>query len=165
MISTKLKTYLDNAGVAYTVHPHPPAYTAQEIAHFVHVPGREMVKSVVLKSDEGKLIMAVLSANNTVNLDILRNEIGCEVLRLASEAEFRDAFPTCEPGAMPPFGNIFNVPAWCETNLSRNRQIEFNAGTHQETIRMNFDDFRSLVNPKLLHFAQPYTEGVQRIAV
>ena len=164
MISTKLKTFLDDAGVKYTIHRHSPAYTAQEIAHSVHVPGREMVKSVMLKADEKQLIMTVLSANDTVNLDILRKEIGCEVLRLASETEFADAFPTCQPGAMPPFGNIFNVPVWCESDLSRNREIEFNAGTHEETIRIEFEDYRKLANPGMAHFAQSYAEGVQRMA-
>jgi len=164
MISSKLKSYLDDAGVPYIRRPHTPAYTTQEVAQRVHIPGREMVKSVMLKADEASLIMTVLSANDTVDLDILRKEIGCNVVRLASEAEFRDAFPTCSPGAMPPFGNIFNVAAYCETNLAQNREIEFNAGTHDETIRMKFADYKKLVNPKMLHFAQPYREGVQRLA-
>ena len=108
--------------------------------------------------------MAVLSANETANLDILQEEIGCGVLRLATESEFRDAFPTCKLGAMPPFGAIFNVPTYCEANLSRNGEIEFNAGTHEETIRMRVDDYKRLVNPTMVHFAQPYREGVQRLA-
>ena len=164
MISAKLKDYLDNAGVHYTGHPHYPAYTSQEIAHSVHVPGREMVKSVVLKADDGTLVLAALSANDAANLDILRDAIGCRVLRLASEAEFIDAFPTCKPGAMPPFGNIFDLPTYCEATLSANEEIEFNAGTHDETIRMRFEDYEVLVNPKMIHFAQPYCAGIERLA-
>jgi Ala-tRNA(Pro) deacylase len=164
MISVKLLKYLDNAGVAYARHPHSTAYTSQETAAAVHVPGKEMVKSIILRADEGPLLMAVLSANDTANLDVLREEIGCDVLRLATESEFRDTFPTCKIGAMPPFGNIFNVPTYCELTLSKDREIEFNAGTHEETIRMAFDDFKRLVNPKMVHFAQPYHEGVQRLA-
>jgi len=164
MISTKLQDYLNNAGVAYTRHAHPPAYTSQEIAGAVHVPGRQMVKSVMLKADEGPLVMAVLSANDTVNLDTLRREIGCQVLRLAREDEFLDAFPTCKPGAMPPFGKIFDIATFCEEDLSRNRDIEFNAGAHDETIQLAFADYERLANPKLVHFAQPFSEGVQRLA-
>ena len=164
MISTKLKAYLDTAGVAYTGHPHDPAYTSQEIAHSVHVPGRQLVKSVILVANEKRLIMAVLSANDAVNLDILCEEIGCGVLRLASESEFSDLFVTCKPGAMPPFGNLFNVSTYCDANLSQNPEIEFNAGTHDETVRMRFDDYNRLVKPKLVHFAQPYGDGLQRLA-
>jgi Ala-tRNA(Pro) deacylase len=164
MISTKLKEFLEDAGVAYTRHAHRAAYTSQQIAQSVHVPGREMVKPVILKVDEGLLVMAVVSANDTANLDTLREEIGCSVLRLAVEDEFSGAFPTCEPGAMPPFGNVFNVPTYCDAGLSRNREIEFNAGSHEETVRMAFDDYKRLVNPQMVHFAQPYREGVQRLA-
>jgi Ala-tRNA(Pro) deacylase len=164
MISTKLKDFLYNSGVAYTPHPHPTAYTSQEIAQSIHVPGREMVKSVILKADEEKLIMGVVSSNDTANLDVLREEIGCGRLRLASEAEFNDAFPTCKPGAIPPFGNIFNLQTYCDTNISGNRDIEFNAGSHDETIRMRFEDYKRLANPKMIHFAQPYEKGMQRLA-
>ena len=164
MISTKFKEYLDNAGVSYSAHPHRPAYTSQEIAQSLHVPGGQMVKSVILKADEDRLIIAVLSAKNVANLDALRRQIGCDKLRLASETEFRGAFPTCKPGAMPPFGNIFNLPTYCDTTVSRNQEIEFNAGSHDETIRMRFDDYKQLVNPKMIQFAQPYQSGVERIA-
>jgi len=164
MISRKLKEYLDDAGVMYSGHPHRPAYTSQEIAQSVHIPGREMVKSVILKTDDEDLVMAVLSANDAANLDVLREEIGCGKLRLATEREFSDAFPTCKPGAMPPFGNIFNLSTYCEANLSRNHDIEFNAGSHDETIRMRFDDYKRLANPEMSHFAQPYQSGAQRLA-
>jgi Ala-tRNA(Pro) deacylase len=164
MISTKLKEYLEDAAVAYTRHAHRTAYTSQEIAQSVHIPGREMVKSVILKADESLLVMAVVSANDTANLDILRKEIGCSVLRLATESEFSGEFPTCKSGAMPPFGNLFGVPTFCDTALSRNPEIEFNAGSHEETVRLAFDDYQRLVNPEMVHFAQPYHEGVQRLA-
>jgi Ala-tRNA(Pro) deacylase len=164
MVSTKLKQHLEDAGVSYASHPHPSVYTAQETAQSIHIAGREMMKSVILKADEGKLIMAVLSAKDLADLDVLREEIGCHKLRLASETEFADAFPTCEQGGMPPFGNIFNLTTYCDTKLSRNREIEFNAGSHDETIRMQFEDYKRLVKPKIIDFAQPYESGEKRMA-
>ena len=153
MISSKLRNYLEDSGVAYTRHSHATVYTSQETAQSTHIPGREMVKSVILKTDEGALVLAALSSNETADLDILRKEIGCKVLRLAKEQEFGDAFPTCEVGGMPPFGNIFNLTTYCDEDISKNREIEFNAGTHTDTIRMSFQDFERLVHPKVLHFA------------
>jgi len=164
MISMKLREHLDQLGVPYTHHSHPTAYTAQEIAAVAHIPGSQMVKSVLLTADDDALVMAVLSSNDTVDLDVLREEIGCQTLRLATEDEFGDAFPTCKTGAMPPFGSLFNLPAYCESTLARQREIEFNAGTHEETIRMGFGDFKQLVNPKMVHFARPYHECPQRLA-
>jgi Ala-tRNA(Pro) deacylase len=164
MISTKLKEYLDDAGIPYRRRVHPTAYTSQEIAAAIHVPGRQVVKSVIVKADEGALAMAVLSANDTADLDALRKEIGCGTLRLATEKEFSDAFPTCSIGAMPPLGNIFGLPTYCETSLSRNREIEFNAGTHEETIRMAFDDFERLANPKMVRLARARSGHPERMA-
>ena len=164
MISTKLQQYLDESGLRYTRRSHRTAYTSLEVAESLHVPGREFVKSVMLKADNEALVMAVLSATETVNLDILREEIGCDVLRLATEDEFSDSFPTCKPGAIPPFGNLFGITVYCDADLSESREIEFNAGTYDETIRMTFADYRLLVHPMIRHFAQPYREGVQRLA-
>jgi len=64
---------------------------------------------------------------------------------------------------MPPFGNLFNLPTYCEATLSKNQEIEFNAGTHEETIRMTFDDYKRLVSPKLVQFGLPFSEGLQRV--
>src|SRR5262245_40558414 len=134
-ISMKLKEYLDSEGVSYSHHVHPEAYTAQEIAAAGHIPGREMVKSVILEAD-GRLVMAVLSSNDIVDLGTLRSDIGASKVRLAREEEFGDAFPTCHLGAMPPFGNIFGITTFAEQTLGQNREIEFNAGSHLDTIRM-----------------------------
>ena len=164
MISTKLQQYLDESGVRYTRRSHRTAYTALEVAESLHIPGREFVKSVMLKADNEALIMAVLSATETVNLDILHEQIGCGVLRLATEDEFSDSFPTCKPGAIPPFGNLFGIPVYCEATLAESREIEFNAGAYDETIRIAFAEYRRLVHPMILHFAQSYSEGVQRLA-
>jgi len=164
MFSTKLKTYLEESGSVFTEHRHFPAYTAQEIAQTLRVPGRQMLKTVILKTDDERMIMAVLSANDAVKLESLREQLGCTVLRLALESEFRNSFPTCNPGAIPPFGNIFNMPVYCEASLFRSDEIEFSAGTYDETIRMRSDDYRRLVNPNVTHFAQPRADGVPRIA-
>jgi Ala-tRNA(Pro) deacylase len=164
MISAKLKDYLDSAGVTYIRHSHPTVYTSQETAQSTHVPGREMVKSVILKTDEGALVIAALSSNETADLDILRKEIGCRALRLAKEHEFSDAFPTCEVGGMPPFGNIFNLTTYCDEDISSNSEIEFNAGMHDETIRMSYEDFKRLVHPKVCHFAHLHGEGAHGTA-
>ena len=150
-ISTRLKDYLDREGVSYRHRVHPTAYTAQEIAAVVHVPGRELAKTVVLKADD-RLVMAVLSANDKVDVEVLKNRIGCKSLLLATEEEFRNTFPTCETGAMPPLGNIFGLRVYCDAALERDRDIEFNAGTHHDTIRMKFGDFKRLAVPELLNF-------------
>jgi len=148
-ISTKLREYLEQKGVAFEHHVHPTAYTAQTTAESLHVPGRELAKSVVIIAD-GALLLAVVPSNQRVNLDHLKFITRSENMRLATENEFTDAFPSCEVGAMPPFGILFGIATYCDTSLEQNENLEFNAGSHNDTIRMNFHDFKFLARPTMI---------------
>ena len=69
---------------------------------------------------------------------------------LATETEFRDRFPDCETGAMPPFGNLYGMDVFADETLTLDKEIAFNAGSHRELLRMSFADFRDLVKPALI---------------
>ena len=143
----RVQKFLDDNGVKYVVLEHSPAYTAMEVAQTAHIPGREMAKSVVVKLD-GRMALAVLTASEHVALDSLMHVAGAKQAELASEAEFVSLFPDCEPGSMPPFGNLYNLPVYVDNILATDEQIAFNAGTHRELIRMSYADFERLVMPK-----------------
>lgn len=147
----KLKEFLDREKVKYVSIVHSPAYTAQEVAQSAHITGREMAKVVIVELD-GRMAMAVLPANRKVVLQELRELTGSEEVKFASEADFRQQFPDCETGAMPPFGNLYGMDVYMAQALSENDQIAFNAGTHTEIIKMAFLDFERLVQPKVISF-------------
>lgn len=151
MPSRKLKEFLNDNNIKYTTIQHSPAYTAQEIAAMAHIHGKQLAKTVIIKKD-GKLAMAVLPANYYVDVEVLKKATKANSLTIASEEEFKDAFPECEIGAMPPFGNLYNMETFVEDSLSENKEIVFNAGTHTELIKISFEDFVKLVKPKLLSF-------------
>lgn len=153
-IAKRLKEYLDGHGIQYQSCTHSPAYTAQGVAHAQHISGRELAKVVVLAAGNRKL-MAVVPANNRVNLEELGRLAGVPELRLAGETEFKDLFPDCELGAMPPFGNLYGMEVWADEALKCAPVITFNAGTHMETIRMSYADFERLVQPKTGSFSAP----------
>jgi Ala-tRNA(Pro) deacylase len=152
-ISTRLKELLDTSDVDYETHTHPTAYSAMRTAQVMHVPGGELAKTVIVNAD-GLLRMAVLSSDRMLSLDHLQWVTRSENIRLATESEFKDAFPTCEPGAIPPFGNLFGLPVFCDTRLEYKDFIEFNAGSHTETIRMDFKDFKRLAKPTMIDLTQ-----------
>jgi Ala-tRNA(Pro) deacylase len=152
MPAQKLKQFLDEKGVRYVTITHSIAYTAQEIAANSHVRGREMAKTVVIKVN-GKLALAVLPAAERVDPQRLRDAAGTSQVEIASEQEFRDAFPGCDVGAMPPFGNLWGMDVYVSSDLARNREIAFNAGSHVELMRLAFADFQRLAQPKILEFA------------
>jgi len=150
-IHTKLREFLDASGVAYEVRSHLQAFTAQEVAAAQHVPGREMAKVVIVRAGR-EFLMAVLPAPQRVDLGQLGAAAGKPDLHLATEAEFAGLFPACEAGAMPPFGNLYGLPVWVDQALSRDKDISFNAGTHEQTVRMAYADFARLVQPRVASF-------------
>ncbi len=150
-IVAMLREFLDSNKVAYSVHSHPEAYTAQEIAALQHVKGRMLAKVVIARSGN-EFVMLVLPADRRVDFDKLKG-LGLKEIRLAQEAEFANIFPGCEVGAMPPFGNLYGLPVYVDASLQQDEEIVFNAGTHTLTAKLAFRDFASLVGPVIAEFA------------
>ncbi|MBI3474471.1 MAG: YbaK/EbsC family protein [Acidobacteria bacterium] len=149
---SKLREFLDQNNIKYLVISHSVAYTAQGIAAMAHIPGKELAKTVMVLVD-GRLAMAVVPASSRVDLARLTRYLGADVVELASETEFRDRFPDCETGAMPPFGNLYGMAVFADESLTHDKEIAFNAGSHRELVRMSFSDFQRLVNPALMPLA------------
>lgn len=147
----KLKEFLDREKIKYVSIVHSTAYTAQEVAASAHVTGKELAKTVIVELDR-KMAMAVLPANRKIVLQDLREVTGCDEVKFASEDEFRQRFPDCETGAMPPFGNLYGMEVYVAESLIGNEEIAFNAGSHTEIIRLPFKDFERLVRPKVMSF-------------
>ena len=147
----KLNQFLEEHHVKYVCITHSMAYTAQEVAASAHVPGRVMAKVVIVELD-GTMAMAVLPANRKVVLQDLRDVTGSEQARFASEEKFKTRFPDCEPGAMPPFGNLYGMEVFVADSLAGNPEIAFNAGSHEEIIRLDYADFERLVKPNVMSF-------------
>jgi len=152
MALSTLKEFLDEHRVKYLTISHSVSYTAAGIAALTHTPGRELAKTVVVKVD-GALAMAVVSAAQHVDLGQLKAVTGAQTVELATEDEFKERFPDCEAGAMPPFGNLYGMPVFADESLSRDKEITFNAGSHRELIRMAWEDFKTLVQPRLARVA------------
>lgn len=153
-IPPALTDLLDRSGVRYEIRAHRPAFTAQEIAEAEHVPGAHVAKVVMVRAG-GDFLMAVLPAPAHVSLERLGAAVGRTDLHLATEAEFAHLFPGCDPGAMPPFGNLYGVPVWVEESLAQDEEIVMNAGDHEHTLHMRYADFARLVRPRVAAFRPP----------
>jgi Ala-tRNA(Pro) deacylase len=148
----RLKEFLDSHGIKYVVISHSVAYTAQGIAALAHIPGKELAKTVVTKID-GKFAMAVVPASRHVDFARIKAITHSNAVELASEMEFKNKFPDCETGAMPPFGNLYDIPVFADESLSQDKEIAFNAGSHRELIRLAWEDFERLVKPTVVKLA------------
>lgn len=119
-----------------------------EIAALAHIPGKDLAKTVMIKIN-GHMAMVVLPATHMIKMDLLKKVVENENIRLATEQEFKDKFPDCEVGAMPPFGNLYNMEVYASNSLKEDEEIVFNAGTHTELIKLSYKDFENLVKPKV----------------
>jgi len=158
MVPASISRYLERHGVTFSVVEHSVAYTAQEEAAAMHVPGREWAKAVVCMIDD-QPTLAVLPADRLVDLDRLREACGARAARLAREAEFRPLYSDCEVGAMPPFGPLYKQPVVVERSLTSDPVILFNGGSHHDAIRMRYRDFEALVKPTIADFGMPIRES------
>lgn len=146
-----LTKFLDDNEVKYVTIRHSTAYTAQQIAESAHVPGNEIAKTVMVKLD-GRLAMAVLRGTDKVDIDLLRAAAGAGKAEIATEIQFQGMFPGVELGAMPPFGNLYDMAVYVDEALARDERIAFNAGTHSELIQLDYADFERLAQPTVANF-------------
>jgi len=150
-IPKKLISYLNEKKVPYEILHHPEAFTAQTIAAAEHVKGRHHAKVVMVKSG-GQHLMTVLPADSRLDLENLEKLTG-KPAAIESEAEFKDLFPDCAPGAMPPFGDLYGVPTYVDKSLTKEDYIVFEAGTHTDAIKLSYGDYERTAKPHIQEFA------------
>ena len=148
----RLKEFLDSHKVHYETLTHPATYTSQRTAESVHIRAKELAKTVMVKID-GKMAMAVLPASHRVDLEILQKATGAKQVELAEEQEFENLFPGCEVGAMPPFGNLYEMEVFSSPQLAEDEEIAFNTGMHTELIRLSYADYAQLVSPAIVRLS------------
>jgi Ala-tRNA(Pro) deacylase len=147
-----LDEFLSSRRVPFEHLHHRPAYTANRTAQMLHVPGKEVAKTVLLRTDRG-YVLAVLPATHHVNLDEVRRELGAERVEMASEAEMELLFPDCERGTLPPFGSLYHLETLVDEALTEDERIVFDAQSHEDAIRMTYRDYESVEHPRKGHFA------------
>jgi Ala-tRNA(Pro) deacylase len=134
-ISTKVKEFLDSAEAAYTMPEHLEGST-----------GGASSRTWIVNAD-GLLRMAVLPENRVLDFRHMKVITRCENIRLATADELASVFPDCEPDAIPPLGDLFDLPVYCDVQVAESGVIEFWTGTREETVRMDFKEFKRVVNP------------------
>lgn len=150
-ILRRLKDHLDREKIPYEILTHRETFTAPELAQTLRVPGKELAKVVILKV-ETRFVMVVLPANWKADIKRLGEIFHARHVRLATEVEFKELFPDCELGAMPPFGNLYGLEVYVDRSLTDDEEIVFQAGTHHEAVKLRYHDFANLVRPVVAEF-------------
>ncbi len=155
----RIEQYLRDNGVAFHTYHHPVAYTAQAVAEREHIPNQMVVKVVVVVAD-GDMVMLALPAAHRVDLAKVRKLLDAREVRLATEAELATAFPDCELGAIPPFGNLYQMPVYVDERLSVHPLIFIQPGDHTTALSLPYADFARLVAPVVCSFTAEHRREV-----
>ena len=143
-----VQDYLDQSGIHYRLSRHETTYTAQDLAAAEHIPGRSVIKPVVVKAD-GEFVICALPASYRIDLDTLRNQLQVTDVELASERDIETMFPECELGAEPPIGCMFGMTTLMDESLMADDRVTFQAGTHQDAVTMSLADYRKVAHPEV----------------
>lgn len=147
----EITAILKEKKIPFQITSHHPVYTSQRMAAVEHVPGKNVAKPVVIQAD-GRFYMCVLPACCKVDLELLRQQLGAGEVELVPEQELAGLFPECELGAEPPVGSIFGLTTLMDQSLSRDEYLVFQAGRHDQSVRVKRSDYELLAHPRILSF-------------
>lgn len=150
--SMRMRQYLAEQQVPFETLVHPPAFTAQRLAKCLHLPGRQVAKSVLLRGPRG-YFLAVLAATQHIDMPRLAEHEGGPV-RLANRDEIAEVFTDCEWGVTAPFGTQYGLPIYLEESLPGDLAIVLELYTHFEAVRLRCRDYERLEHARRLRFAK-----------
>jgi Ala-tRNA(Pro) deacylase len=149
-----IRKTLQLRGIPFEELHHPEVYTAQEVAQREHVSGHRLAKVVVVMVD-GRPVELILPASRHVDLQRVRLILKAKEVRLAREEEMEKFFNDCELGAVPALRHWKGVDVLMDRSMNVEGKIVFQAGTHQDAVRLNFRDWYELVQPQVATFSEP----------
>ncbi|MEK6800203.1 MAG: YbaK/EbsC family protein [Planctomycetota bacterium] len=140
------------AGIEFRHLHHAPVYTSAEAAAVRGVALHSGAKALILKAGDA-FVMAVLPADCGLDSGALRRLLNSKHMRFATKEEVLEV-TGLTPGSIPPFGSLFDLPTLCDTGLADNERINFNAGSHADSVQMRYVDYLALESPRLAVFAK-----------
>jgi len=149
----RIYQFLKSMGISFDIIQHPPAFSAQKLAKYLHTPGRQIAKTVLLKTMDSYKI-AVLPADQM--LDKSQIELLIETkIKMANPLNMSELFFDCEWGVVPAFGSAYGISSIVDSCLFECSSIVVPGHSHLESIRINAKDFLALENPMFGSFIKP----------
>ncbi|MHB8901746.1 MAG: YbaK/EbsC family protein, partial [Thermoguttaceae bacterium] len=130
---------------------HPPVYPRAAAAAIRGTPLASGAKALICKGDD-QVVMFVLPADRKLASRDIRRSRNWRKLRFLQRDEVL-ALTGLQPGSIPPFGSLFNLPTLCDTRLGQNERINFNAGDHSISVSMFHADYVRVERPEMGRFA------------
>jgi len=149
----KLLDLFKKEGVGYELYEHEPVYTSEEASRVRGVELRSGVKALVLRSDDGRYLLADLAADRKADIKKLQELAKARKLHLASREEVISV-TRCEPGSVHPSGGLFGIPTYLDRSVLENEYVNFNIGLLTKSVRIRSDDLTRLLGAVVADFAK-----------
>lgn len=156
-----IRDYLQSRHVWFESFLHRPVSTASRRAQSLHVSGRHVAKTVLVRAGE-TYVLAVLPASSCIDLERLSQLLNDVPVALATEDEIEQVFGDCERGALPPFGRLYGIQTIVDTSLAGGAEFVCVGNSRHEGLRLRFRDFEAVESPTRGRFARVNTPA-QRI--
>jgi len=143
--------FLTDHQVPFETIYHAPAFSAHKRAKYLHTPGKQVAKCVLLVGQSGYML-AVLPATRQIDLERLSAQLG-ESVRIAEDREITWVFRDCEWGVVSPFGTLYGLSTILDDSFDRSALLVFEGRLHAESIRLRCSDYETLEHPRRLRFA------------
>lgn len=141
-IPAKIQRHLEKHRTEVDIVTHPMTGSSMETAEAAHVSGEKIAKGVLLRDDDG-FVLAILPATHTLKIAAVR-ELTARRLELASESDVTQVFDDCVSGAVPAIGAAYGLETIVDAYLSRQPEVYFEAGDHEELLRITGNDFAAV---------------------
>ena len=148
-LEEKIITLLKQQNISYEIFEHEPVYTNPTMAAALNVGESETVKSLVLKTKEGALVVLVMPGNKKVNWKEAAAGVGTKKVSFAKPDEV-SPMVGCEVGCVPPFGHLTTLPIYMDPDLIKKKYVFFNPGVHDKSYKIKSWDLKKLCKPKMI---------------
>ena len=135
--------------IAYEVYEHEPVFTNPAMAEALNVSEAETVKSLVLSTKEGQMIVLVLPGNKKVDWKQAAAGAGTKKVSFAKPENVSQAVG-CEVGCVPPFGHLTTLDIYMDPDLTKKNFVYFNPGVHDKSFKIKAWDLKKLCNPSFI---------------
>ena len=148
-LEEKIIELMKEKKIAYEIIEHEPVFTNPAMAEALNVSEAETVKSLVLSTKEGKMIVLVLPGNKKVNWKQAAAGAGTKKIAFAKPEAVSQAVG-CEVGCVPPFGHLTSLEIYMDPDLAKKNFVYFNPGVHDKSFKIKAWDLKKLCNPSFI---------------
>jgi Ala-tRNA(Pro) deacylase len=148
-LEEKIIAMLEEKKISYETFEHPPVYTNPAMAEALGVGEAETVKSLVLMTKEGNMIVLVLPGNKKVDWKQAAAAANTKKVTFAKPEAVSQAVG-CEVGCVPPFGHLTVLPIYMDPDLTKKNFVYFNPGVHDKSFKVKAWDLKKLCSPSFI---------------